>query len=441
MSNGDGAPGAPINHIIDDLRPLMVDLGELIFDPDNARRHPERNLESIKASLNAYGQRTPLVVNRSTMHVEKGNGTLQAAQALGWTRIAAVFVDDDPVTAAGYGLADNRTAELAEWDHEVVTRLSALLQESGHDCIGWSKEELLAERAAMFKPHQDADKIPPVPEVPVTRLGDLWLIGEHRLVCGDSSDPNVVALVMNGRQAVLMATDPPYGVEFGKANHNPRAKTWNPVKGDDRDGSDLRLWLAGVLRTWIKSITQDSAFYIWSAPLGEGHRFYEAIQDAGLHVQSQIIWAKNVLALGQADYQWKHEPCWYAFFKGQRHRWYGGRKQTTLWDIARLATSAYLHPMQKPVELYEIPMNNHTKAGDIVAEPFCGSGTQFIAAHKLGRVCYGVELDPIYCDVALQRWLDFTGIDPIRESDGASFAALVARRDKKKNPQHAAGRR
>lgn len=418
---------APKDRFAPQLRALVVPIDSLVPDPNNARVHGERNMWAIKDSLALYGQKKPIVVRAENMTVMAGNGTLAALRDLGWTLVAASVEPMTDEEAAGYGLADNRTAELAAWNFEVVARLARVQEEINGTVVGWSADDLKKVYASEFKPQSDPDEIPEPPKIALTKLGDTWILGEHRLLCGDSADEKSVAKLMTDSKGYLMATDPPYGVEFGKANHNPTAKQWGAIKGDDREGSELRSWLTGVLKTWIPYILDDSSFYVWSASMAEGHRFYEAIIDAGIHIQSQVVWAKNVFAMGQADYQWKHEPAWYGFFKGKKHRWYGGRDKTSVWEVKRLATGSYLHPMQKPVELYERPMEHHTVAGNIVVEPFCGSGTQYIAAHKLGRVCYGMELDPVYVDVTLQRFLDFTGIDPVRESDGKKFSDLKKR--------------
>jgi DNA modification methylase len=416
----------PINNIRCEGKVVLI--SSLTPDPVNARHHPDRNIEAIEDSLNMYGQMSPVTVRKENMTVMKGNGTMSVAKKLGWTKIAVSIISMTEVEAAGYGLADNRTAELATWDFEVVSKLDKLLQEAGQTSIGWSGEELAVMRMRMMPKVTDPDKVPEPPKTPVSKLGDLWILGEHRLLCGDSGDATSIKRLMNGKKGCLVATDPPYGVAFVGAKYNPRAKSWDGIKGDEVQGDALRIWVADLLKLWIGHTRKDAAFYLWTAAMAEGHRTYEAILDAGLHVQSQIIWVKNCFAMGQADYQWKHEQCYYAFFKGEKHRWYGERDKTTVWDVKRIATSAYLHPMQKPVELYQYPMEYNTKAGDIVAEPFSGSGTQLIAAQNLGRVCYAMELDPVYVDVALQRWADYTEGDPIRERDGASFKKLVSGR-------------
>lgn len=402
-------PAKRINNIAPSLAALVVDIASLKPDPDNARVHGDVNMSAIKASLDRYGQLSPVVVRKGNRTVMSGNGRLRAAKELGWTKIAAVFHDMDDVTAAGYGLADNRTAELAEWDAATVRRLDALIRDAGEGSIGWTAEQIRALRVAEHEGRVDPDSIPPQPP-PVAKLGDLWLLGRHRLLCGDSLDPKAVARLMDGSKAVLMATDPPYGVDFGKANYCPTAKQWGAIKGDQREGGDLRIWLSDVLKLWLGVMDDAAAYYVWSASLAEGHRFYEAIIDAGLHVQSQIIWVKNRFALGQADYQWMHEPAWYAFRKGAKHHWLGGRDKTTVWDVSKVTNSEYLHPTQKPVELFKRPMIHHTLADDICAEPFSGSGSQLIAAEVTGRVCYAMELDPRWVDVAVKRWELHTGL-------------------------------
>jgi DNA modification methylase len=422
------------NRIAAPLRGLAVDMATLKMDPDNARVHGERNLQAIRDSLNFFGQMTPLVVRKQTMTIAAGNGRYQVAKELGWTRMAASIVPMTDAEFAGYAMVDNRSAELATWNLEVVKRVDQLLLTARLPHIGWSAGELYAMRQAPPKLGRDPDRVPEVPEVVVTQPGDIWQLGDHRLLCGDSGDAACVQRLMatddHGNissilcPGSLLVTDPPYGIQFGEANHNPRAKVWARIVGDDRQAGDLRQWFSGLLGLWLPFMRADAAYYVWTAPLQEGHRMYEAIVDAGLHIQGQIVWVKNVFNLGQADYQWKHEPCWYAFRKGAKHRWYGGRDKTTVWEIARLATSAYLHPAQKPVELYEIPMEHHTLPGDLVLEPFAGSGTQFIAATAKQRICYGMEIDPAYCDVTLERWSAYSGQDPVRLSDGRKWSEL-----------------
>ncbi|MDE2104732.1 MAG: site-specific DNA-methyltransferase [Patescibacteria group bacterium] len=299
-----------------------------------------------------------------------------------------------------------------------------LIQHDRFDWIGAADQFVDGSPQPVALPVDPADDAPPPPKIARCRRGDIWTLGRHRLMCGDSANASDVLLLVQDQKLSLMATDPPYGVRFGEANHNPRAKQWDAIEGDAREGQLLRRWFASVLLVWLPMIRRDSAFYVWSASLKEGHRLYEAVEDAGLHVQGQVVWIKNVFALGQADYQWCHEPCWYAFFKGENHRWYGGRDKRTTWEVKKLANSSYLHPAQKPVELYARPIEWNTEKGDAIAEPFAGSGTQFIAAESLGRTCIGMEIDPVYCDVTLRRWAIYTGGDPVREHDSKKWSQL-----------------
>jgi DNA modification methylase len=256
----------------------------------------------------------------------------------------------------------------------------------------------------------DPDAVPEPPKVAISKPGDLWVLGEHRLLCGSASDLSDVERLMNGEKAVLLATDPPYGVSFQGAKYNPRAKDWDAIQNDDRRAGDLQEWLTKIWLLWIPQFVDERfAFYCWTAAKSEYVASLAAAAAAAVHVQSQIIWVKNVFALGQADYQWAHENCLYGFLQGKKHFWYGGRAQRSTWMIKIIPTCDYQHPTQKPTELFEIPMKNHSKPGEVCAEPFAGSGSQFIAAEQLDRRCYGMEIEPKYCDVIVQRWEQFTG--------------------------------
>jgi DNA modification methylase len=414
---------------------MVVPLDSLVQDPMNARLHPEQNLEAIMQSFAASGQMKPLVVREQNRVIAAGNGSALAMRRLGWTKCAVSVVPMTDVEFYTYALADNRTAELAQQDVEVTAKIEELLRLGGGHMIGWSSQDIAIMRAKTKNANAEPDDIPVVPKIPLTCKGDIWLLGQHRLMCGDSASEVDVTRLIRDSVGRLMATDPPYGVRFGEANHNPRAKDWAAIEGDTCAGSDLRQWFVSVLRVWQRHMKKDSAFYIWSAQLKEGHRLYEAIEDTGLHVQGQVVWVKNVFALGQADYQWCHELCWYAFWKGENHRWYGDRDKRTTWEVKKIANSTYLHPAQKPTELYERPIEHHTTGDDIIFEPFTGSGTQFIAAERLGRICYGMEIDPVYCDVTLSRWAAYTGDDPVRESDGAKWSEVSKRGPAVAGPQ------
>lgn len=400
----------------------MAEQGTVRLDPRNANAGTERGEYMVEHSLRTYGAGRSVLVDKHGTLIA-GNKTFQKAHELGipiqivesdgQTLIAVKRTDLDLETdpaAMELGIADNRSSEAGlSWDTDVLVGL----QDDGVDLSAfWYDDELTAMLEGIVETTgglTDPDAVPEVPKEATTKPGDLWCLGRHRLMVGDSGDPEHIAKLMDGERGRLMATDPPYGVDFSGAKYNPRAKAWDGIEGDKRQGSELRGWLAGVIAVWLPHIDDDSAFYFWSAAMEEGSSAFGAIKDAGLHIQSQIIWVKNALVLGQADYQWRHENCWYAFKKGAHHRWLGGRAQTTVWEISKVANSEYVHPMQKPTELFAIPMRNHTAPGDVFLEPFSGSGSQFIAAEQEGRRCFGMELDPIHASTIVERWQNFTG--------------------------------
>lgn len=412
------------NNIIEALQHLTTDIVTLIPDPLNARLHPERNLESIMESLSKYGQRTPLVVNRRTMHVLKGNGTMESAKALGWTKIAAIFVDDDDATAAGYGLADNRSAEHAKWDFQTVCRLEKLIADAGQPMVGWTAEEVKALRAMSFvEPQSDEDAIPDAPKKAITQSGDLWVMGNHRLLCGDSTKAEDVVRLLNGEKPSLMVTDPPYGVEYD-ANWRNEAERWSGCTVTI-GGRAIGKVSNDEIADWRQAfkLFPGDVMYAWH---GAKHAAEVAngIIDIGFEIRCQIIWSKDNIVISRGHYHWRHEPLWYAVRQGSTANWIGDRSQNTVWEISnRIAKDERTdHSTQKPVECMARPIVNHS--GDVY-DPFVGAGTTIIAAQKLDRHAFAMETDPVYCDVTLDRWSKFTGQDPIRESDGAKFSELI----------------
>ena len=348
-----------------------------------------------------------------------GNMRFQAAKHLGWQDVPAIVSDVAVERAKQRGIRDNNG--FGEWQEDGLAELIYEVQAAGLgiDSLGFDNDrlsELLDSIGALGEPPEapDAqmDRAEELRAIWKTERGQLWTLGKHRLLCGDSTVAEDVARVMSGEKAILMATDPPYGVDFAGAKYNPRAKEWAGIANDKLQGGDLEAFLALIFAAWLPSMDERAAFYFWTAAMAEGAAAAAAIRKAGLHIQSQIIWNKNCLVLGQADYHWKHENCWYAFWKGKKHRWLGERTKTTVWEVSKVANALYEHPMQKPTALYSIPMDHHTYPGEIVAEPFSGSGSQLIAAEQIDRVCYGIELDPKYVAVALERWSKLTGETP-----------------------------
>ena len=376
---------------------MKISIARLSLDPKNARKHSARNLEAIAASLEKFGQRKPIVVHRGV--VLAGNGTLEAAKSLGWTEIDVAEVPDDwdNDTAKAYAIADNRTAELAEWDESELAKQLLELQDAD-----WDITELGFEVPALADIEPvDEDEIPEPPVEPVSKLGQIYQLGRHRLMCGDSTDKASVERLMDGAKADMVFTDPPYGVNYdgGHATDKRRDKLQN----DDKiDMYDLPIKNAFIFSK------DEAPLYLWFAD-----RFSQDVVNglttAGWVVRNWIIWNKNVAQFGAigAQYKSKHEPCIYAFKKGKSANWVGPNNEVTVWDISRDHKNEH-HPTQKPVELAKRAMGNH--AVTEVLDLFGGSGATLIAAEQTNRTCYMMELDPKYVDVIIQRWENLTGL-------------------------------
>jgi len=415
----------------------VIDLNDLISDPANARKHSEKNLEAISSSLSRFGPARSIVIDKNGV-VRAGNGTLEAARAAGVKKVRVVQADDGELVAvlrsdwtdaeaAGYAIADNRTAELGEWDDEVLRRTIAELKDTDTEMLdslgfdGDMLDDLLVDPVDVGAHTREPPEPAEPPAEPMTRPGDLWTLGVHRLLCGDSTSVEDVSRLMDGRLAVLMNTDPPYGIDYVRISDQVHDKQSGraSIENDDLLGSDLQEFLEASIRAAVPHLAKTAAFYLWHPMLTQG-TFFAAAADILIH--RQIIWVKPSLIMGRGDYHWRHELCFYGWQRGNRPPFYGPRNQDTIWEVGRESGSG--HPTQKPIELFERPILNHTKVRQVVYEPFAGSGSQLIAAEKLGRICYGLEISPAYCDVILRRWMEYTGRVPTRESDGARFEIL-----------------
>jgi DNA modification methylase len=326
-----------------------------------------------------------------------------------------------------YRLADNRLTELGTWDEALLSaELQDLLAEDYDlSLIGFDDGELQALLAGDGEPEagysETEDDVPEPPENPVSRPGDLWVLGKHRLLCGDSTVVTDVERVLKGVKPLLLISDPPYGVEYDPnwRNQAGAAKTKRTGKVLNDDRADWR-------EAW--ALFPGDVAYVWHGAL-HAATVAESLEACGFNIRSQIIWAKDRLVLSRGDYHWQHEPCWYAVrAKGKGH-WAGDRKQTTLWQIASKDQDATtVHGTQKPVECMRRPILNNSSPGQAIYEPFMGSGTTLIAAETTARVCYGIELNPAYVDVAVERWQVFTGQRAVLESSGQMFDELAAER-------------
>jgi site-specific DNA-methyltransferase (adenine-specific) len=396
----DRGKGEACTYIAEGLRHLAVPIETLVPDAANARRHGPRNMEAIKASLARWGQRQPIVVQRKGMVVRAGNGRLEAAKAIGWTHIAAIIVDDESADAVAFAIADNRTAELAEWDTETLaTLLDTLPQEVKVD-TGFTDADL----AAMLNdltPTITEDTVPEPPSDPITKPGDLWLLGDHRLLCGDSTKADDVERLMAGAKADMLLSDPPYGVSYvGKTKD--ALKVENDALGEE----DLTALVVAAFDN-AEANCRAGAYWYATVPPGPLHiLFADDWKRRGI-LRQIMVWAKDSMVLGHSEYHYQHEPILFGWMPGDRHK-NSDRTRTTLWQYDRPKASRE-HPTMKPVALWAQAVNDGSRQGEIIYDPFLGSGTTIIAAEQLGRKCYGMEISPQYCDVIVKRWETLTG--------------------------------
>jgi DNA modification methylase len=385
--------------------------------------HDERNLAAIAASLSRFGQRLPIVVQRQGMIVRAGNGRMAAAKSLGWTHLACVVVDEASVDATAYAIADNRTSDLAAWDDETLASLLQSLPDDARLAAGYKEDELKALLDGLTSPEVVEDEPPaPLPEA-VSRTGDLWVLGSHRLLCGDSTKAGDVEAVLGGERPGLCVTDPPYGVEYDPDWRNEAADKGLIAHAARRVGVVANDATVDWTAAW--RLVPSDVMYCWHAGR---HASTVAInlREAGFEIRNQVIWAKPRFAISRGHYHWQHEPCWYAVRKGKSSGWIGDRSQSTLWEISLDKNVDGGHSTQKPVECMARPIRNHESVG--IYEPFCGSGTTLIAAEQLGRRCFAIEIEPIYVDVAVRRWEKLTGKQATLESTGKTWRETATER-------------
>jgi len=440
-------------HIAPSLRSLATPITELSADPANARLHDERSLEAIKASLRRFGQQKPVVVDGAGV-VIAGNGTLEAARGLGWSHVAAIRSDLAGVDRTAYAIADNRTAELSRWDDDALRQVLGTLPGDAAEAAGWSVQELEGLLATgEDEPVVEQPTPEPLPAA-VTRPGDMWEMGRHRLLCGDSTDASDVDRLMETHRAALIATDPPYLVDYTGVRVGDRGKDWS-ASYREIDVDDAASFFKSVFANVVRVMAHSAAIYCWHA-----HKrvveIIEAWRELGILDHQQIIWVKPVPVFGSVYWHFRHEPCLMGWLQGNkpphdgRHDhgsvWVAGGNEIPLEQLSKAqlirllkaASSAWEvdwegksrpigneHPTQKPVELFARPIRKHTRPGDVCYEPFSGSGSQLIAAEQLGRCCFGMELEPVFVDVAVRRWQNATGQPARLIGDGRTWVEIA----------------
>lgn len=368
-------------------------LDELIPYENNPRDNDDA-VDYVAESIKEFGFKVPIIIDKNNVIVA-GHTRYKACKKLGINEVPCLVADDlTEEQIKAFRLADNKVAEIATWDFEKLDlELSTL--ELDMELFGF---EIIEDEEPVEATEDDYEV--EVPEEPKAKYGDVYQLGKHRLMCGDSTSIDDVEKLMNGAKVDLLITDPPYNVNY-------EGGTGLTIMNDKMDNDNFRQFLLDAFKCADNVMKAGAAFYIWHAD-SEGYNFRGACFDVGWTVRQCLIWNKNSLVLGRQDYHWKHEPCLYGWKDGASHNWYGDRKQTTVLDFDRPSRNAE-HPTMKPIPLFDYQIQNNTKKGDIVLDLFGGSGTTLMACEQSGRTCYINELDPKYVDVIINRWEQFTG--------------------------------
>ena len=392
----------------------LVDVEALIPYALNSRTHSDEQVAQLAASIREFGFTNPILIDPEN-NLIAGHGRLLAARKLKMKQVPAIVVTGlDDRKRRALVIADNKLALNAGWDEEALrVELQDLAGDFG-DLMGFSEDELVAllKGDEVTEGLTDEDAVPDAPEQPVTVEGDVWVLGRHRLMCGDSTSIDAVEKLMDGRKADMVFTDPPYGVDYEGINN------------DDRAGLDGLL--RGAFSSYLATSKSGAAIYVFHSD--KCADIFHTVFREFFHFSSMVIWAKNSLTLSRTDYQSQHEPCLYGWMKGGSHAFYGDRKQVSVWRFDKERVDGHTTP--KPVGLIDRALSNSSKSGDLVSDFFGGSGSTLIACEKTARDCRMMELDPKYCDVIIKRWQDFTGQEAKLEGTDQTYAQLEAERCK-----------
>ena len=399
---------------------------------NNPRVHSDADIEKIAASILKRGWTNPVLVDENG-RVIAGQGRVSAAIKLRLKSIPVIVARGwSEEEKRAYRLADNQLAARVSWDPELLRNELKMLGAAGFDLdqTGFDPDQLASILAGLGSSTlTDPDSVPEVPEHPVTQLGDIWLLGNHRVGCGDSTRAADVSQVLAGSVPHLMIADPPYGVSYEPSWRGRRKLSTGKLAVGKVLNDDRASWRAAY------ALFPGDVAYVWHAAL-HGDIVAADLAACGLPRRAQIIWVKQHFALSRGDYHWKHETCWYAVREGKTSHWHGDRTQTTVWEIAnnnpfgnRQHEASWGHGTQKPVECMRRPIANNSRPGQVNYDPFLGSGTSLIAAEMTGRICCGLELNPAYVDVIVQRWQAFTGCAARNQTSGQPFEKRTDRQD------------
>ncbi len=408
-----------------ELKVQNLPINKLVPYINNSRTHTDEQVKKMAKSISDFGFNDPIAIDMLN-GIIAGHCRLEAAKLLGLTEVPTIQLGHlTKEQQKAYVIAHNRLALDAGWDYEMLRVEMTEMQDAGFDVgkTGFSDEEIesILNPEIISPGSGNGDAVPAIKTDAVSVIGDLWLLGNHRLLCGDSTNPGHVTKVTATINPVLMVTDPPYGVNYEPewregADLGVGERSTGKVENDDKmDWTDAYSLFTG------------DVVYVWHAgvysPDVAAH-----LRACNFSLVSQIIWVKQHFALSRGDYHWQHEPCWYAVRKGKKHNWQGARDQKTTWDIMNnnsfgnaAPEKTWGHGTQKPIECMARPIQNNSKPNDFIYDPFGGSGTTLIACEKFGRKCLMIEISPAYVDVIIKRWEDFTGKKAILESNGLSF--------------------
>ena len=429
-----GGPGAAPD--LAEPRLIRLKVSDILPWDDNPREHGAEQIRLLRKSLEAFGLVSLPVVQAGTRKLIAGHGRLESLIAAGHKdrAIPVLEVDLDDEKAKAYAVTDNRLTDLSTWNIPALRQVLVELDDGAFDMelTGFTVEAIDGlfgiekPPESGILPGKDPDSAPPAPNAPKTRRGDLYLLGRHRLLCGDATEKRDVDLLMDGKVADLVVTDPPYGVAYKSDAAGLKADGMASILNDALQGEEFQAFLDKTMEQYARITARHAAFYVFYA--SRFHIAFEvAMRKAGLDIRAQIIWAKNAASFGFSQYHWKHEPilhgakagqvplvyvpahesAFYAFQAGNAPVWEGDRAQTTVWTVAR--ETGCIHPTQKPIDLLRRPLRNSSKVKGLVVDFFGGSGSTLVAAEDTGRTCYLLELDPRFCDVIVGRFEDLTG--------------------------------
>lgn len=413
----------------------LANIEDLIPYARNARTHSPEQVAQIAASIKEFGFLAPIVISKDNT-ILCGHGRFYAAQKLGLKKIPCV--KESHLTEAqrrAYIIADNKISINAGWDSDLLAVELSDLQGEGFDLslTGFSDDEisdLFADDSNTTAKDDDYDLTAALEKAAFVQHGDIWTVGKHRLMCGDATSAEDVSALMDGKRANLIVTDPPYGVSF-------KSSSGLEIQNDSIKGDDFYNFLLKSFKNMADNLESGGAAYVFHADT-EGLNFRRAFVDAGFHLSGCCIWVKNSLVLGRSDYQWQHEPVLYGFLKNGKHRWYGGRKQTTIWNFDKPKRNAD-HPTSKPLDLLAYPIANSSQENAVVLDTFGGSGSTLMTCEQTNRICYTMELDPKYASVILRRYVDFTNrpeeVFVTRNGEKISYSELAKDVEKAQNPR------